>query len=550
MNIKQLNQFAEKLYEDKKYLDSLNQEIAENFYPERSSFTYQRELGEEFAENLLTSYPVLVRRELADQTGSMLRPVGQPWFEIIAKDPERNKNDEAKRWLEAATHIQRRAMYDPVALFDRATKEGDNDFMSFGQCSISSELVLDHPGEGPHLLHRTWHLRDMAWVENQFGQIGSRFRKWKPTAMILNRLFPGKVSKKVENMATGTGKKPLTEVDVIHMVVEADLYDDINAGNKPWVSIFYDRTHKHVIQQVPTYSWYYNIPRFQTVSGSQYAFSPATIVGLPDARLIQAMARTLLEAGEKAVNPPMIATEDTVRSDVSIYPGGLTWVDQDYDERLGDALRPISLDIRGIPIGQDMLDDVKTLLWNVFYLNKLTFPQRTAEMTAYEVSQRIQQYIRDALPLFGPMETDYNGSLCELDFQLLQRGGAFGSPFDMPKALQGADVTFQFTSPLHDAVDAEKAQKFLEMRTLLAEAVQMDQSTLAIPDAKVAFRDALDAAGVPMDWIRSEPTVRQIENAARAQKESAELLETMKTGSEVAVDTSQAVANLSQNTGA
>lgn len=549
MDIKQLNQFAEKLFEDKKYLDSLNQEIAENFYPERSTFLYQRDLGEEFAENLLTSYPVLVRRELADQTGSMLRPIDQQWFETIAKDPDRNKDDEAKRWLESATHIQRRAMYDPAALLERATKEGDNDFMSFGQCSISSELVLDHPGEGPHLLHRTWHLRDMAWVENQFGQIGSRFRKWKPTAMILNRLFPGRNSPKVERLATGTGKRPLTEIDVMHMVVEADLYD-MKAGNKPWISIFYDRTHKHIIQAVPTYSWYYNIPRFQTVSGSQYAFSPATIVGLPDARLIQAMARTLLEAGEKAVNPPLISTEDTVRSDVSVYPGGLTWVDMDYDEKLGEALRPMSLDIRGIPLGQDMLTDVKQLLWNVFYLNKLTFPTRTPEMTAYEVSQRIQQYIRDALPLFSPMETEYNGSICELDFQLLQRGGAFGSPFDMPKSLQGADVTFQFSSPLHDAIDAQKAQKFIEMRGLLAEAVQMDQSTLAIPDAKVAFREALDAAGIPMNWVRSEPTVRQIEAATRAQKESQELLESMKTGSEIVAETAQAASSVSQSNAA
>jgi hypothetical protein len=41
-------------------------------------------------------------------------------------------------------------------------------------------------------------------------------------------------------------------------------------------------------------------------------------------------------------------------------------------------------------------------------------------MTAYEVGQRIQEYIRGALPLFEPMEMEYNGALCERTFEILQ----------------------------------------------------------------------------------------------------------------------------------
>jgi hypothetical protein len=32
------------------------------------------------------------------------------------------------------------------------------------------------------LLYRCWHLRDMAWQENEEGKIGFVARKWKPTA--------------------------------------------------------------------------------------------------------------------------------------------------------------------------------------------------------------------------------------------------------------------------------------------------------------------------------------------------------------------------------
>ena len=463
MNDKQCCEYAEQLFSEKAPLNSLHQEIAENFYPERADFTYRRDLGDEFAAHLISSYPVLVRRDLSDQIGTMLRPTSKEWFHVTVAG-NRREDDEAKRWLQMATRVQRRAMYDQAAMLNRATKEGDNDYVTFGQTVISAELCFDNIEAGPHLLHRCWHLRDMAWNEDRYGKVGNRFRRWKPTCRELYSIFKDEVHPSVKRNATAPGKKPLTKVDVLHMIVEADLYDqkDKRADKRPWVSIHYDQTNRHLIRATPQYSPYYLIARWQTVSGSQYAYSPATIIGLPDARLIQAMGRTLLEAGEKAVNPPMVATDQVIRSDISIYNGGITWVDRDYDERLGPALRSLeNAGAKGIPFGLDMTADVRQQLAAVFYLNKLTMPQRAPEMTAYEVGQRIQQYIRDAMPIFEPMEADYNGQLCEMDFDLLLRGGAFGPPQEMPESLSNADVSFRFESPLHDAVDAQKAQKFM-----------------------------------------------------------------------------------------
>ena len=546
MNPKALHELGESLFEKKGSLNSLHQELAEHFYPERADFSLRREVGDEFADHLMTSYPVLVRRELADQIGTMLRPSGQPWFKTVPEDPER-EDHEAKTWLEASSKIQRRAMYDPAAMLGRATKEGDNDYSTFGQCAISSEVVWDNEQEGgPHLLHRCWHLRDMAWQENRFGKIGNRFRRWRVSARELAQIFPGKVHASVERLATGSGKRAFTEVDVMHMVVEADLYDlsEKERKGRPWVSCYYDATNRHTIESLPQWSPTYVIPRWQTVSGSQYAHSPAAIVGLPDARLIQAMTRTLLEVGEKIANPPMIATDEVVRSDVQIFPGGITWVDRDYDERLGDALRPITLDSRGVPIGIDMQRDARQLLWAVFYLNKLTLPQRAPEMTAFEVGQRIQEYIRGALPLFEPMESDYNGQLCELDFELLRRAGAFGSPRDLPRSLQGERVNFAFMSPLHDVIEAQKTQKFMEAGALIAQATQLDPSAPAALDVGIALREAMAGAGIPTKWTRSEQAVRQAQARKEAEQNTQKILEGLKTGGEAAKNIAGASALL------
>lgn len=541
MDAKALYELGQGLFEKKDSLNNLHQEIAEQFYPQRADFSFQRDVGEEFAANLMTSYPLLVQRDLSDQIGQMLRPVNQPWFKIEPADPDRNDHD-AKLWLEAAANIQRKAMYDPAAKLARAAKEADNDFATFGQAVMSSEIVWTNYKQGPHLLHRCWHLRDMAWQEDCYGNVGNRFRMWKPTARDLFKLFGDKCHLSVRQMATAPGAKQLREVECMHMVVEADLYDidEQLVRDKPYVSIFYDASNRYVMEAVPIYNGYYIIPRWQTVSGSQYSYSPATVVGLPDARLLQSMTRTLLEAGEKIANPPMVATDEVVRSDVAIYAGGITWVDRDYDERLGDALRPLTQDARGIPIGIDMMRDSRLMLHQAFYLNKLVFPERAGDMTAYEVSQRVQEYIRNALPLFEPMEAEYNGQLCEQDFDLLRRAGAYGSPYMMPPSLQGARTTFTFMSPLHDAIESQKTQKFLEMGQLLATAVQMDKNTAAVPDAVTAFRDALQGAGIPTKWTRSELIVKQMADQANAQAQAQEMLQGLLPASQAALNLGKA----------
>ena len=526
MDAKTLHEEGLALFTKRSTLMLLWQEEAENFYPERADFTYRRTVGTDYAANLATSYPVLTRRDLADQIGAMLRPSQKEWYHMAPTDPGREGND-AKRWLEWAGGTMHRAMYDKRSLFTRATKTGDNDYAAFGQAVLSVRLNKD----GNRLLYRCYHLRDCAWMEDENGEIVAVFRKWKPKARDLKRLFGTKVHRSVDDLLIQN--KPFQEIECMHMMVAADMYD-IDAKGRPWVSVHYDTEHTHVMEDVAQWTKEYVVPRWFTIDGSAYAYSPATVVALPEARLLQAMTYTLLEAGEKVTNPPMIATIDAVRSDMAIYAGGAIWIDRDYDERMGDALRPMNIDAKGMPIGIEMQQDSRALLKECFYLNKLSLPQRAPEMTAYEVGQRIQEYIRGAIPLFEPMEMDYNGGLCEETFDLLLRNGALGSPHDMPKNLQGADIMFRFESPLHDAIGQQKGQKLLELQQMVSTAITMDQNAAAVPDALVALRDALDGVGVPAKWVRSEVTAQQMIDAAANAAKAQETLAAMTQGSEIA----------------
>lgn len=537
---RELLEQGEKLYADRLPLLSLWQEVADNFYPERADFTISRSLGREFAENLTTSYPIIARRDLGNAFSSMLRPTEKQWFHNrVQKEPVM---EDSRQWLEWSEGTMRRAMYDRASQFVRATKEADHDFAAFGQAVISSEIVVGK--QGPHLLYRCRHLRDVVWCENAHRQIDTVYCKLKLTARDMVRLFKGNVHRMV---TLANEKDPYKEYDVRHVVISSEYFADDAKGRRfPYISLYIDVDNQFILEETPSRNLIYTIPRWQTVSGSQYAFSPATVAALPDARLIQQMAYTLLEAGQVAVRPPMMAVQEAVRSDAQLFSGGFTWVDAEYDGKLSEAMRPVYEAHDGMQIGNEMMQDIRHMIAEAFFLNKLNLPQRTNDMTAYEVSQRIQEYIRNALPLFEPMEMDYNGALCEQTFDLLMANGAFGNPYEIPPALKGQDIQFRFESPLHDALEAVKPQKFLEARQMLEQVVQLDPISARIINQRTALRDALRGNNTPATWIRTEKEMLQIDQAEQEKAAVQNMLGVMSQGAQVAEQMGTAASAIKQ----
>src|SRR5580700_8407498 len=166
----------------------------------------------------MTGRPVLAHRELAHAISSILRPRGMQWFQPKTAFEEINEDQACKEWLERAGATMRRVMYDRASQFTRATKEGDADYILFGQCVIEPRLNARRTG----LLYRTWHLRDCVWAENAELVIDQFHRKWKLDARALCRLYPDAVAPEVRTKAE---KDPFTEINCRVIVLPADEYD-------------------------------------------------------------------------------------------------------------------------------------------------------------------------------------------------------------------------------------------------------------------------------------------------------------------------------------
>lgn len=520
---------GDRMFGKRENLLNFFQEVAEQFCPWKADFTTTQTLGTDYAADLMTSHPLLVGRDLCDQFGAMLRPSVKDAAVMVVDGME---DHDGKAWLEWATKIQRRAMYDRAAQYVVAAKEGEQDFTYFGQAVLSIEAKPDKSS----LLFRSWHLRDVVWSDDLSGAVECLHRKWDtPTAYQLARTFgEAKLHPKVREHLQ-PGKDPYCEIKCRHIVVPTDMYHGEYKFRTPLVSIYIDVDNEHVIEAVGVRRNKYVVPRWQRIKGSQYAISPAVVCALPEARLLQAMTYTLLEAGEKYTNPPLLATQEMIRGDIDVRAGGITWVAADYDERTGSVLRPLNQDKSGLPLGLELQQRSEDMLRKAFYADKLTLPQRGGpQETAYEVGQRVQQYIRDALPLVEPVEIEFNGGVWEAAFDVLLTEGAFGTPDTIPQSLRGENIEFKFASPLREQIDRQKGQIFLEGVQLIQAGAALDPNVAAIPNAVETMRDVLHGIGWQTKWLNSPQAVAAAAEAEAAQAQADQMLNAMTQASGIA----------------
>lgn len=523
----------------KKTIDSLWQEIALNFYPSRADFTNERAEGEEYADHLFSSFPVMCHRELGNLFASNLRDRSNKWFSIHVDDEELDESDAERAFLERLTEIQWRLMYAKGTQFVRATKEADHDFAAFGNAVIW--YGLNSNGDG--LLYRNYHLRDCAWSENADGEIDCFHRNCEWTARQLKKMFPKTVSEQVQRACE---KDPEAKFKCRHVVMPSRLYHYRSKSGKeyPYISLYVERDTMTVLEEVGLNYFPYVVPRWQTVSGSVYGISMATMLLLPDGRTMQVMMRTLREAGEKYVDPPMIAIADAIRGDMALYAGGVTIADMEYDERLGEVLRPITQDRGGMPIGMELAQAIKEDIRSGFFLDKIIMnPVSGKEMTAFEFGQHLQQQIRQSAPIFEPITEGYSDPLCDGTFQLLMANGAFPIQM-MPESLSDADIKFKFRSPLAEMEEQREAQIYGQVLTqIVMPAAQADPAQFEQIDLTRATRDAMRAAGWKQKWFKPLEAIE----ARQAQiAEETELAKGMQMAQQMAEAGSKAAGGLAQ----
>src|ERR1700674_3195764 len=116
---------GDKLFAKRRPLDSLNQQLCENYHPMRADWTRQRYFSEEFASYLMTGRPAMAHRSLKNSIPAMMRPRDRQWLWARTHEEKVNEDREARAYLDWLSRVQYRAMYEPRAVMVRSCKEAD-----------------------------------------------------------------------------------------------------------------------------------------------------------------------------------------------------------------------------------------------------------------------------------------------------------------------------------------------------------------------------------------------------------------------------------------
>lgn len=504
-------------FSKRQQLDTFRQEVALNFAPWHASFTTELVLGDDFASHLIDGTPLLLARDFVSQIGSMTRPEGKQYFWHRSHLDKVNESRGAREYLDWRSGRQLRILNDRVTGWTRATKQADEFFGLFGDAVISVDLSVQHDS----LRVRNWHTKDCVWAIGAENKADTITRKEMMPARVMKARFGEKNLH--ENVKTACKKNPDAEFEVRHEVLPADEYDAYKPGLRrnagQFASVWIDVTNKKILRETTQQTFRYVIPRWVTLPGWAYAISPAATIALPDARLIQQQAMAILEAAEKQVNPPVTAAHDSIRGDLSLGAGRITWFDNKFIDSKNPPVVPLEL-AKNFQLGVDALLRTESQLNRAFYLDVLRMPDTRRTKATVEVQFLIDEYVRAALPLFAPIQSEYIEALLYESDAMIELAGGY-SDRERPKMIERGDMKFAWDNPLSDMIERQQAQVAAEVGQLsqamaALEAAAMQSAALKQINTVKMVRDTVMAVG-GTKWLLDEDQSAEAMDAAGKQ---------------------------------
>lgn len=497
------------------------QDLAEVMLPRRADFTLQTIPGDKRTGRQFDSVPMMASRGLASAIDAMIKPKSEPWFNVRPVGIDLDNDDESRLYMEAIERRMYQAIYTPRARFIQATGETDIDLVVFGTAPLFISLTKDQRS----LLFRAMLLKNTYLATNSDGHIDTAFLVSDFTArQAVQEFGRDNVSQRVKDAV----EQPRMADQIFKFVEAITPRSDRDPRrddrlNTPYASIVVEVEAESKVRESGYDEFPIAVPRWDTAAGEIYGRSPG-MLALPDCSTLHEMGKTLLKAGHMAVDPPLLAANDSVTSGARTFPGGITYFDADIAREMR-RIPIVPLDTgKNIPVALEMQIALREQVFMAFFRHVLNLPFGGPQMTATEVIERREEFVRAIGPVFGRLESDYLAPIVNNSFNLMARAGVFPPP---PEQLSGRAVTFEYRSPIERV--REQTEPLTVTRTLetLQGLLPFQPEIMDNLDGDAIARGVARATGMSQEWLRPEEVVAQIrEQRAEAEeaKQQAQLL--------------------------
>ncbi|MAN64590.1 MAG: phage head-tail adapter protein [Parvibaculum sp.] len=507
--------------------ESLWEEISERVLPRSSEFTGTRTPGDKRTDKMYDATSALALERFAAAVESLLTPRGARWHTLRTSDPELSRVPEVAAWFDAVENALFHYRYAPRANFASQMHEG---YLSLGAFGTGGMFVDEKFDEG--FRYRAVHLSDMFIAENEHGIIDTVYRKMDCTARQVALMFNDEdISKEVRDKANDN---PDERVELLHVVAprtdrDVSMRDRINME---FGSAYYETKTKTVIEEGGYEDFPYIISRYVTGPRETYGRSPAMLV-LPDIKMLQAMSRVVIRAGEKVVDPPLLIADDGVILPVNTRAGGATFAR--LDGRTQAPIQP--LNTGGRPdIGEDMMERRRRTINDAFLVTLFQILVDSPAMTATEVLQRAQEKGALLAPTVGRQQSETLGPLIERELGILARQGLLP---EVPEILQGQEYQVEYVSPLSRAMKSEEGVGILRTLEMVQPIAAVDPSVMDNFNFDEITRVLADVNGVPQSILNDQEQIQQVRQGRAQQQQLQQAVQAAPQAADAALKISQ-----------
>ena len=507
------------------------QDIRELVRPGSSDFFgSQTSPGQVRSEHIYDGTAMDALEELASGLHSYLTNPAERWFTLSVGPNPDDYDENILAWLEYVSDYIYGCFSRSEAGFTTAMHESYLDVGAFGTGTVYQEWS----SRRGMVVYRTFPLADVFIDEDGEGVIDTVSRTVQMTNRQCVHLFdrcPPKMAEAREDR----------QFNVVHMVFPRQ--DRVPGGtrstNKPFASLWICIDTKELIHEGGYDELPYHVGRWMKLAKEVYGRGPASKC-LPDIKMLNSMEKTLIKAGQKAADPPLVVPDDGFALPIATAPGSLIFKENNAGEIQ-------TLEHRGnLPFTLEHSNQKRQFIKECFYADWLRMEKENKEMTAYEVADRRNEKLSLISPMLGRIQTEQLGIIIRRTYNLCVRMGRIPPA---PESLGNRKVKVEYISP---AARAQMASKATEMSRFITEVIPLAQVQPNIMDVinfDMFLKKLAQNRGTTRSILRSEEELQTMRSDREKMQQAAQMAEIAKPMSEALKNTATASEKSPQLTG-
>lgn len=467
--------------------------------------------------------------------GAVTMPKTERWLGLTVYDKKLARQPATARWLEHASDRVWDCMYAPKAMFGTATSEDRRALGCYGTASLWVDEL-----RGTSLIFKALHMSEIFIDVDVYGRVDTHHRKMEWTArQAAQEVGKDNLSPKMREAFDDPKRCDSDKFQILHVVRpnEQAKAAALDYRGKAVASRYIAIGEKFILRRGGYYSSPVPTSRNSTAPGQKYGTSPMFKV-LGTARGLEEMAKTILRAGHKAVDPALAFYDDGDISKLVTKPGGANPGLVNEDGRL--LVQPIpSGGNHGI--ARDMQESERKVVRTAFledFFRILTDPGD--RWTATQVLEMVAKQGVLIAPFADRYESEKVGVLVERVLDILLRAGQIAPP-PPEMAEAGAVPLVYMKNPLARMARAGEAAAFTRWVEIGVQA-----ATAGRPEAldRVNFDAGMigvgEVLGVRPSWMLSDDELAELRQQREQEKEAAATAEVMPAAAAAALDLAKA----------